>query len=135
MWTCGCEPASQGSSTQPASAEDNEAYIAALSVADDFCHAWKHRDMRAARALLSVRLLRAHPEEKVLDAIAGVPNPQHAAYEISGGEALADGRYAFVLQRFWHFIGRDAERVEAEKECLVIAREDGAWRVDDFPMP
>ena len=111
-------------------------YLAALSVADDFCQAWKSRDVAGGRALMSQRMIRAYPDERLRDALAGAANPRHVAYEISAGRLLPDGRRAFDVRLFFAYEGAHDDRIESPLAQVVLAREPtGPYRVDEFPIP
>lgn len=122
--------------TRPAKTQRDENYIAALSAVDDFCNAWKQRDEAAGRALLSRPMLLKYPDRQLRDAIVGMSNPQHAAFEIADGKKLSSGRYQFKVRLFFQYTGLHADRIESPLERIVVARDDkGVWRVDDFPIP
>jgi len=133
----GCEsPPPPPPETQPAETRYDDAYLAALSVVDDFCHAWKNRDLQAGRALLSRRTIRRHPDARIRDAIVGAENPKHAAFEIIEGKKLSDGRYVFDVRLFFRYAGLQSDRIESPIEKIVIARdESGRWRVSELPIP
>ena len=132
----GCEKTPPEPETQPANTARDDAYIAALAVANEFCQAWKHRDEAAGRALLSLRLIRQHSDKRLSAAIVGVSNPHHAAYEISEGRKLAEGRYEFKLRLFFQYTGLHGDRIESPLDRIVVARIDAEhWRVDQFPIP
>ena len=139
MSCLGCEGTS--SSTQPSKDKPktqpyDDEYISALAVADQFCHAWQMGNFRDGKALLSRRLIRRHPEDRLADAIVGVQNPSHVAYEIFGGKRLSDGRIAFKVRLFQRHAGQHADRIEGPAEDLVMVRDEqsGDWRVDEFPF-
>jgi len=131
----GCEQAGPPPATQPAQNEYNDQYVAALAAASDFCQAWQHRDEAAGRALLSRGFLRRYPDRQIRDAIVGAANPRHAAYEITGGERLGEGRYGFDVKLFYAFSGAHGDRLElARRRIVVVRQQDGLWKVDKFPI-
>jgi hypothetical protein len=110
-------------------------YVAALAAANRFCHAWRQRDLRAGKDLLSTRIKRTFPEARIRDALVGAPNPEHAAFELSDGERVEDGRVVFRLRLFFRYAGRAADRIEAPSERIVLVRDAaGQWHVDEFPL-
>lgn len=118
-----------------ATAADDAAYASALRAANDFCRAWQMRDYRTGRAMLTVRLQRKYPEDDLRAAIAGQTNPRHEAYEVSAGNRLGEGRYAFRLRLFLLYSGERDIRVESPVERIVLMKDkSGQWRVDEFPM-
>ena len=132
---CGCEQPGPPPETEPAQTAYTDQYVAALAVAGDFCQAWQHQDEAAGRALLSRRFLRTYADRQIRDAIAGVGNPRHAAYEIGDGERLSDGSYAFDVSLFYSFAGGHSDKLERSSERIVVVRqEDGPWKVDRFPV-
>lgn len=135
--TCEDAPPSRRPSADKSGAQQyDDDYIAALAVADEFCHAWRMRNFRDGKALLSRRLIRQHSDDRLADAIVGLPNPSHAGYEIFGGKRLSDGRIAFKVRLFQRHAGQHADRIEGPLEELVMVREkeSGQWRVDEFPF-
>lgn len=134
----GCEePAPPpGPQTRPARTSHNDAYIAALAVADEFCHAWMRRDEAAGRSLLTRRFVMQYPDRQIRDAIVGEANPRHAAFEITGGKKVTEGRYQFSVRLFFRYAGMHGDRIESPRDRIVVAlREDGSWGVDEFPVP
>jgi len=121
---------------KPAATQTYDAhYIGALAAADEFCDAWRRRDVRTAKILLSRRVRRTFPDAQIQDAIAGPPSPGHAAYEISGGSRSTDGSFTFALRLFYRFAGRAQERIEARSDSIAVQRDDtGTWLVDRFPL-
>lgn len=109
-------------------------YVDALAVADTFCWAWRHRDVGAARAMLSQRLRKATTEAVLTDAVMGAANQTHAAFEIGEGAKDTKERYAYRLRLFYTYSGAAENRVEAPLERIVVVREEtGHWAVDAFP--
>lgn len=135
----GCEyltPPKSPPAAKPAEQPYDENYIAALAVADEFCRAWKNGDFAAGKTLMTRRLVRQHSDTRLSDAIAGTSSPRHAAFEISAGEHLPDGRIAFKLRLFLSYPGQFQDRLEAPLERMVLAAaQAGRWRVDEFPIP
>ena len=118
----------------PASTQFDANYLDALAAANGFCDAWRRGDVETGKKLLSVRVKRAFPDAAIHDAIAGPPNPQHVAYELSDGQARAD-RMTFRLRLLYRFAGRAQQRIEARAEQVVLRRDaDGRWLVDRFPL-
>jgi len=110
-------------------------YVLALSAANKFFGAWRARDPGKGIALLSPKLFQSQPKDVWFQAIVGCSNPHHAAYEISNGRRLPDGRFAFDVRLFEHYTGFPVERDDVgslETVTLVkVAEED--WRVDAMP--
>ena len=118
-----------------AEAPDDD-YVRALAVANRFCQAWRQRRYAAGKALLTRRLVRQHPEQRLRDLIAGPHNPRHAAFEVFGGRRLGPGRFEFSVRLFLRFVGESEQRIETLAERIVLVRDgSGTWRVDDFPAP
>jgi len=136
---CGCDelrkaaPAPAG--RKPAAPAYDSDYVNALASANAFCQAWQRRDLAAGKALLSRRLRRALTDTLMADAIVGVSNPRHAAFELHDGQPAGRGQYAFRVRLFHAYAGMAEDRIEAPEERIVVAREDnGNWAVDEFPM-
>ena len=111
-------------------------YVAALAAANRFCQAWQAGNFSEGRKLLTRRLTRQHPDNRLRDAIAGPLNPRHSAYEVSDGKKLGPGRIEFQVRLFFGYGGDIEDRIETGLERMVLAREDdGRWRVDEFPIP
>jgi hypothetical protein len=128
-------PASGGRTRAGRNPYDDE-YTQALAIANEFCHAWQKANLPDARALMSQRLLAAHPEDKIADLIGPRSNPLHVAYEISAGRHLEDGRIAFDVRFFYRYAGQSGHRIEGPLQQVVLARDDQQrWRVDDVPIP
>jgi len=131
----GCDPPATPAS-KPSETKYDQRYTEALAVADAFCDAWREGDEGAGRMHLSRRILRKYPDSQIRDAIVGLANPRHAAYEILGGKQLAKGRYSFRLRLFFGYTGGHADRLEADEEHMVVElSEAGKWVVDEFPIP
>jgi|GEM_PF-6196384 len=132
-----CDQASAppGAATRPAK-RDDAAYAAALDAANAFCAAWRRRDYASGRARMTRRLAGQHPEQRIIDTLAGPRNPEHLAAEVFDGERVEPGRYAFRLKLFFRFIGQYPEqRIEVEDGRMeMLLGEDGVWRVDAFPI-
>lgn len=110
-------------------------YMAALAAANEFCHAWRHRDVGTARSLLSSRVRRTFPDSRIRDIVSGSPNSHHVAFEISGGSRAADGSFTFRVRLFYRYTGRAEDRIEGPVESIVMRRDEaGKWLVDRFPM-
>jgi hypothetical protein len=145
---CGCKEFLEkhiGSTSKPASKptpptqERVEDYVGALRAANEFCQAWQRGEYTTyTRNLMSQRMLKQHSEEKILNTIGGGLNPRHAAYELSEGRRLDDGRYAFKLKLYFWYAGGTSDRTETVPGEMILAREasdrSGQWKVDQFPM-
>lgn len=123
--------------TKPAEGQQrDERYIAALSVADSFCQAWRNGDESAGRMLLTRRFFRQYSDRELHDAIVGSGNPSHAAFEIREGRRVSDVRYVFDVRLYYTYLGAHADRSESPLVRIVIARDQaGNWLVDGFPVP
>jgi len=109
--------------------------LAALAVANEFCEAWRRRDVAAGKVLLSGRANRAYSEARIHDALAGAPSPRHEAFEVFSAERSGEGAIAFRVRLHYRFLGQAQERIESRAEKIVLTREQaGAWRVDRFPL-
>ncbi len=136
----GCEQSPQQKSAQPKPAEKKNPYtkdyLGAVAVADEFCYAWKHRNITTARRLMGKGMIRRYPDVRLHAAIVGQENPRHAGFELSNGRSSRDGRYEFDVKLFFHYVGEMYERIESPKETIIVARSDeGFWVVEDFPVP
>jgi hypothetical protein len=128
----GCDALPQGGG-KSSRAYDQD-YIDALAVANSFCWAWRHRDVAAARAMLSQRLRKLTTEANLADAVVGATNQAHGAFEVADGGLDAKERYAYRLRLFYTYAGAAENRVEAPLEKIVVIREEsGHWAVDGFP--
>jgi len=133
---CDKRPAAPKSTTRPAESAYTAEYVAALAAANTFCQAWKEGRYPEGKSLMTVRLVRQHPEPLIRTALTDSGNPRHAAFQIGRGKRLADGRYAFPVRLFFHYAGEYAERIEAPEPTLLLAVDPlGRWRVDEFPIP
>jgi len=111
-------------------------YVQALAVANAYCRAWQKKDWAAAKELLSDALQQRHPAERLVNAVIGAPNHAHEAYEVSNGQRLTAGRYAFDVRLHVRLSGGWEDRAEARRERIVIARDaSGKWKVDDLAVP
>lgn len=137
MFVGGCEKSPSGQpQTQPAENRQNEQYISALAVANEFCAAWKQGSEAAGRALMSKRMIRTFPDAQLRDAIVGASNPAHAAFQIGEGKKRSDGGYEFPIVLFFRYGGQHSNRIEAADARIVVAEDQpGLWRVAEFPMP
>lgn len=118
------------------SPEQQAQYVAALGVANDFCRAWKTSDFNLGRTLLSESLILRHPEDRLRDAIRSSGNPQHAAFEISTGQANEMGGYVFPVKLYLRYLGEHADRTEVSEIRMVLTRDPSEnWRVETFPIP
>ena len=119
-----------------ASAGYNADYLAALSVANEFCRAWQRGNYPAGRGLLSRRLTRLHSEATLKGAIVAVASPAHGGYEILGGKAAGADRFTFQVRLFYVFAGQAEDRIEVPIERVALVRAAGGrWLVDEFPIP
>ena len=110
-------------------------YLAANATANEFCEAWRLRDVPAGKALLSSRAKRTYPDARIHDALAGSPSPLHASFEVHSGTRGSDGSLAFRLLLHYRYLGQAQERIESREEQIVLTRdESGAWLVDRFPL-
>jgi len=133
----GCErpPAPPPASRPATQSPYDERYVSALAAAGEFCRAWRRSDLAAGKAMLTLRVRRTYSDARMRDAIAGLGNPAHGAFEIGDGEPLPGGRMAFHVRLFFRFAGQVDSRVEVADERIVLARdESGQWMVDEFPM-
>ena len=127
-------PAAGPGSQRPAKTYDDN-YLAALAAANEFCQAWRERDVDTAKALLSPRIRRTFSNQHIADALSGTSNPHHAAYEISDGERGPRGTIVFRLRLFYRYTGRAQDRIEAPAASIVLYRDEGGnWLVDRFPL-
>jgi len=111
-------------------------YVEALAAGNRFCQAWQMHRFDVGKKMLSRRLMRQHPDATLKDVIAGVGNPVHAAFEISGGSKLSPTRFEFKVRLMLRFTGSRDDRFEAQDVRMVVARQaDGSWRIDEFPFP
>jgi hypothetical protein len=135
--TGACEqPEPPPPATQPTETRYDPQYVAALSVADEFCHAWSGGDLGTGRAILSRRFIRKHSDKRLRDMIVGSGNPRHAGYEIGNGRRLPGMRYAFDVRLFLSYSGQHSDRLEFPLVQIVLAQDDGGnWWVDEFPVP
>ncbi len=133
---CRAKPGSTPSpQTQPADRPLEEKHLYALAVANGFCEAWRTRDYPTARMMMSRRLVRKYPDKRLRDAVTGLPNPRHVAYQISGGQVLSSDRVAFELRLFLVFTGERDSKYEASTGRIVLVRDaEGRWLVDEFPL-
>lgn len=120
--------------SKPTTTRQDEDYIGALAAANELCEAWQRaRYSSVIKDLFSKRMREAHSDDALYAAITG---PHHAAYEISEGRLLNDGRYAFKLLLFLVYPGQMGNRIEKLPEEIVMARDtSGRWKVDEFPVP
>jgi hypothetical protein len=109
-------------------------YISALASAERFLFAWQTRDASDGLALLSNRLRAAHQTSFLQHYIIGDENPAHAAFEISNGKKLPDGRYAFEVRLFENQRGEFWQGKRPKPSRIVMAASDlDRWLVDELP--
>jgi hypothetical protein len=133
----GCEDkgTSQGAKSNYPDNRCVDDYVGALAAANEFCHAWLTGSLQDARALMTRRLIRQHPDERIADAVVGVSNPLHVAYEIFQGRKLAPKGFAFNVRFFRKHFGQQGSHVEGPVERIVMVRDEkGRWLVDEFPL-
>ena len=122
--------------TQPAETPLDDNYIDALAAANQFLDAWKKCDYPIGKARMSRRLIRQYPESRLRDAVTGLPNPHHVAFEIFDGKRLPDGRIAFKIRLFYKYTGQINDKIEGPVQRIILAADDtGDWLVDEFPIP
>ncbi|MCD6304313.1 MAG: hypothetical protein J7M21_05055 [Planctomycetes bacterium] len=132
---CGERPGGKGGGAGGDGDEPTAEYAAALAAADEFCDAWRRGDVSAGLPMLSGRIRRTVPDERISDVIAGGTNPVHVGYQIGPGRRNDDGSYSFTVRLFYRFTGRTAGRIEAPPGRIVLVRDaDGQWVVDRFPL-
>lgn len=109
-------------------------YILALGTANQFLAAWQHRDQDTGFALISSRLKSKQPQDELRMYISGLSSPHHAAYEVSNGQKLTAGRYAFDV-RLYEALTASKEIQPRPKATRIVLQKtaEGEWRVDSLP--
>jgi hypothetical protein len=125
IFSCTCGLARTGS-TPPVDAD----YIAALSAANSFLHAWQAHDEESAVMLLSDRV-RAHNSPEVLTALFAPHAAQ--AYELSRGRKLAPGRYQFPIALFSTSNAAHRWTHPRATALLVVRTAKNDWLIDRLP--
>jgi len=135
-WTStACDRPVAGPASRRSAKSYDADYLSALAAANQFCQAWRERDVDTAKALLSDRIRRTFSNQRIADALSGPSNPRHAAYEVSDGNRGPRGTIAFRLRLFYRYAGQAQDRIEAPVTSIVLYRdESGAWLVDRFPL-
>jgi hypothetical protein len=112
--------------------DDN--YILALATADEFLHAWAHRDADAGRTLLTPAALQRNAADQVTTMFQGTSSPHHESYEIGPGRRLTATKYAFDVIQYEYLTGMNASDPRPTPSHLVVVEvAPGRWLVDEFP--
>ena len=84
--------------------------------------------------LLSTRLKNLYPKYDLQNAISGLSNPHHHAFEIFNGRRLENGVYEFQIFFYDHYTGEQVEFDKGKSEPLRITKgQDGKWYIDSLP--
>lgn len=104
-------------------------YLSALAAANQFLHAWRIQDREAGLEMLSDEARRAIPEHHLETFLSAGPE---AAFEISRGKKLQDGRYAFPVALFG--IREDGKTIHL-RSCQLVVIKTGKddWAIDRLP--
>jgi hypothetical protein len=119
--------------TKPAPPVDPD-YLAALSAANNFLHAWQAHDEESGMLLLSDQL-REHSTVAAVSSFFSA-RPQQT-YEITRGHKLAPGRYQFPIT-LWQAPGANSGSIAVHPKprtaILVVARTPkDDWLIDNLP--
>ena len=134
----GCEsfaPQSPNSVDQADKAKLDDDYVAALAVTNDFCRAWRDRDLPMGRTMLTRRMIAQYSDARLAGALVGGANPSHGAFEIFKGRRLGAQRYEFKIRLFLRYKGQLIDRIEAPVQRIVLVNAGDRWLVDEFPIP
>ncbi len=114
--------------SQPAKPDHD--YVAALATADRFLHSWQAGDQEAGLMMLSDAAKQRWSEDRMEQFFS---TGENAAYEISRGQKLNTGRYAFPVTLFGSAPrkGHRRERLSA----IVVVQDGEEWEIDKLPLP
>lgn len=107
-------------------------YVAALSAADRFLHAWQTDDEEAGILMLTDRL-KQHSSEDVVRQFFSV-DPARASYEIGRGRKLSTGRYEFPVFLFQSSSQNGPRWMHPQSSALILVKTGKAdWAIDKLP--
>jgi hypothetical protein len=107
----------------------NRDYVAALSTANQFLHAWQAEDHEAGLLLLSDTAKRQVSETR-LNAFFSPDTPPQRAFQISRGKKLRAGRYTFPVS----LLENSGKATHTRNSQIVVANTAaGDWVVDKLP--
>ena len=124
----------------------NVDYVRSLFAADKFLYAWKTRNTQEGLALVSPLLRSKKSEDELFNYISGTSSPSHAAFEVSSGKRLPDGRYSFDVKLYEYYYAATPEkqswscppklsRIVLSKSGVVDSKfRVGTWLVDELPQ-
>lgn len=132
--------------TLPIKSSATADYVRSLFFANKFLYAWKTRSTKEGLALISPALKNKMSDQELLNYISGLSSPSHAAFEISSGEQLPDGRYSFDVKLYEYYYATTPETQSWKCPALttIILRKSGVvdskfqvsnWLVDELPEP
>lgn len=128
-------PLPLASAAPPAVIVDDH-YILALSTADDFLHAWAHRDADAGRRLLTPAALQRAGADDITAMFQGTSSPHHESFEVGPGRKLSPTKYAFDVIQYEYLAGMNAHDPRpAPSRLVVVEVSPGRWLVEEFPKP
>ena len=114
--------------TKPKAGQVDSDYVSALAAADRFLHAWQAQDQEDGLMMLTDGAKQHWSEERLQEFFSAGEN---AAYQISGGEKLKAGRYAFPVGLLSSGLRGQARKRFSE---IIVTRTGGQdWAVDRLP--
>ncbi|WP_411680093.1 hypothetical protein [Clostridium thailandense] len=109
-------------------------YILALKTTDKYCCAWLSRAGSIAYDLISDNIKRQYKDkEDFIMQFAGVSNPHHEAFEISGCSCRAKDRITFRVWMYYHYTGEyipPYKRPDNNTFIELIKIDEETWLVD-----
>lgn len=110
-------------------------YIMALTTADRFMQAWSSRDAQGGYSLLTEQLQKSRDKADLMQAISGLSNPHHQAYEIADGRRADRDTFQFSVWTYEWYTGEQVPAAARPKPRTITLRlqSDGQWLVDQLP--
>jgi hypothetical protein len=123
-------PAKGLGKTHPKVSVTDEDYVAALSTANHFLHAWQAQDHEAGLLMLTDAVKRHASEEQIEAFFSAGPNTR-AGYLITAGKKLKAGRYSFPVALMQSRTGNVRKRFS---EIVVTRTGKDDWAIDKLPL-
>lgn len=107
-------------------------YIVALSLANQFLHAWMQQDHEAGLMMLTDQAKHRSTEERLQAFFSASPDSQQA-FEISHGKKVKSGRYEFPVALLEVVPGKGSTVHRRFSQIIVTRTSRNDWAVDKLP--
>lgn len=96
-------------------------YLLALATADDYLHAYMHRDVEEGMKYISEELIKVRGSEDIRAAISGISNPHHVSFEILGAKKIDTDTYRFNTWQYDFNSGDSSAMTASERpQCSYV---------------